>query len=182
MIEKAARQLGGARIRAVLLIADDPPLSPCMDILYDLYLVAGMAKSVCRNAQSGERAIAMPVAKRLRACEVKQARRACCMYVSWWCRKGSRCSCLMQHTPTPPALGVLVVALYRITASSCRWYDEKSHHRSTTSHRPCLSTRSTKEEPHTPSMRKGTPRNRCIREERCVRCSQSPCKSCGGHS
>lgn len=50
-----------------------------------------------------------------------------------------------MHTPTPLALGVLVVALYRITASSCRWYDEKSHHRSTTSHRPCLSTRSSKE-------------------------------------
>jgi len=66
------------------------------------------------------------------------------VYVSWWCRTGS-CSARLMHTPTPLALGVLVVALYRITASSCRWYDEKSHHRSTTSHRPCLSTRSSKE-------------------------------------
>ena len=40
--------------------------------------------------------------------------------------------------------------LYRIAASSCRWHDEKSHHRSTTSHRPCLSTRSSKEFPAPP--------------------------------
>jgi hypothetical protein len=42
--------------------------------------------------------------------------------------------------------------LCRITASSCRWYDEKSHHRSTTSHRPCLSTRSLKEPPAPPPL------------------------------
>jgi hypothetical protein len=62
MIEEAARQLGGARIRAVLLIADDPPLSP-LTALYDLYLITGMAKFACRNAQSGEGSIAMAIAK-----------------------------------------------------------------------------------------------------------------------
>jgi hypothetical protein len=61
MIEKAARQLGGARIRAVLLIADDSPLSP-LTVLCNLYLITGMAKSVC-NAQSGERSTAMAIAK-----------------------------------------------------------------------------------------------------------------------
>ena len=42
---------------------------------------------------------------------------------------------------------MLVFPLYRIMVSPCRWDDDKSHHRSTTSHRPCLSSRSTKELP-----------------------------------
>ena len=52
-------------MRAVLLIVDDSPASPwtALHIQYDLYLITAMAKSVCRNAQSGGLAIAMAIAK-----------------------------------------------------------------------------------------------------------------------
>ena len=52
-------------MRAVLLIVDDSPASPwtALHIQYDLYLITGMAKFACRNAQSGEGSIAMAIAK-----------------------------------------------------------------------------------------------------------------------
>lgn len=99
-------------MRAVLLIVDDSPASPwtSLHIQYDLYLIMGMAKYVCRNAQSGGLAIAMAIAKagRLRGFQVKQTSRCCsvhdesmALYVSWWCRKAHalRASCRPPRRP-----------------------------------------------------------------------------------
>lgn len=52
-------------MRAVLLIVENSPASPwtALHVQYDLYLITGMAKSVCCNAQLGGLAIAMAIAK-----------------------------------------------------------------------------------------------------------------------